>query len=96
MKASQEPKYDIVRGQIVNRATAKAIPADEPVIIFRAKDKHLPALLRAYKKMCTNGNHKKVVQARINQIVAFQRANKEVVHEPDSQNIADVLALFDT
>jgi hypothetical protein len=93
MKASQESKYDIVRGRIVNRATGKAIPADEPIIIMRAKDKHVPAMLRFYKKLCSNGNHKKVIQSRINQFVAWQRGNKEVVHEPDSANISEVLDL---
>jgi len=92
MKAVQESKYDIIRGRIVNRDTGKAIPADEPVVIFRAKDKHVPALLRFYKKLCGNGNQKKVVQLRINQIVGWQRENKELVHEPDSEKADTIKA----
>ena len=90
MKVQQENKFDAVRGRIVNRDTGKAIPDDEPVFIFRGKDPHLPAVLREYKKMCRNGNHKKVIQARINQVVAFQKANKDLVKEPDSEK-ADIL-----
>jgi hypothetical protein len=96
MKASQESKYDIVRGKIVNRDTGKAIPADEPIIIFRAKDKHLPAMLRFYKKLCTSGNHKKVIQARINQIVTWAKANKDIVHEPDTEAVANIKARIES
>ena len=88
MNNFQEPKFNAVRGKIVNRDTGKAIPDDEPVFIFRGKDPHLTAVLRAYKKLCKNGNHKKVIQARINQIVAFQKANKDLVREPDSEKAA--------
>ena len=91
MKESQEAKYDAKRGKLVNRDTGKAIPDDEPVFIFRGKDPHLPAVLREYKKKCRNGNHKKVIQARINQIVAFQKENKADLREPDSEK-ADILA----
>jgi len=91
MKASQEPKYNAIRGRLVNRDTREAIPDSEPVFIFRAKDPHLPAVLREYKKKCSNGNHKKVIQARINQIVAFQKANKELVKEPDSAPVAQTV-----
>jgi hypothetical protein len=39
MDINQERKYDAVDGKIVNRATGKPIPDDEPIVIFRAKDK---------------------------------------------------------
>ena len=91
MKVAQEPKFDAVRGRIVNRDTGVMIPEDEPVFIFRAKDKHLLKVLREYKKLCTNGNHKKTIQARINQVAAFQRENKELTGEPDSPPVAVTL-----
>ena len=87
MKSSQEPKYNVVRGKIVNRETAKAIPDDEPVFIFRGNDPHLLHVLREYKKLCKNGNHKKCVQVRINQIHEFQKAHMDRVGEPDSMQI---------
>lgn len=96
MKASQESKYDIVRGRLVNRDTAKVIPADEPVLVLRAQDKNAPALLRFYKKMCKDGNHKKVIQLRINQFVEWQRANKDKVKEPDSAKASDVKARMES
>ena len=91
MQEHQSGKYDAVRGRLVNRTTGVAIPAGEPVFIFRAQDKHLLKVLRDYKKLCTNGNHKKTIQARINQVAAFQRENKELTKEPDSQSVAESL-----
>ena len=41
-----EPKYQIVGDKIVNRASGEAIPEDEPVIIFRARDVHAAGLIR--------------------------------------------------
>ena len=87
MKSSQEPKFDAVRGRIVNRETGKAIPDDEPIFILRASDINMVKTLRDYKKLCSNGNHKKCVQARINQVVAFQKEHKDRVKEPDTMKV---------
>lgn len=36
----QEPKYTVsLRGRLINRASGEAIPKDEPVMIFRARDR---------------------------------------------------------
>lgn len=48
MTTTNEPKYKIVNGKIVNRASGEAIPDDEPIFILRARDKHALATLEAY------------------------------------------------
>ena len=80
----QERKYDVVDGKIVNRATGKAIPDDEPIMIFRAKDLKATCAMIAYRDVCTDPIHKDVVQGRIDDFRAFKRAKPELCREPDS------------
>ena len=55
------------------------IGADEPVIVFRAKDKLLPALLDAYAEMCAAAGsptrHLKILAESRANIVAWQAEN---------------------
>lgn len=95
MKSSQNAKYDAIRGKLVNRESGKAIPDDEPVFVFRAKDPHAVKALRAYKALCKNGNHKAAVQLHINAMVAYQKEHKADLREPDSQKAAEVKALLE-
>lgn len=91
MLESQEPKYMIVdengnplpNARIANRATGKPIPDDEPLMIFRGKDKHATDGMGAYWAVCENGNHCEAIDTRINQFHDFQRANPYLVKEPD-------------
>lgn len=48
MLQSQEPKYGISDGRIVNRRPGEAIPDDEPVFVLRAKDRLAIRALTAY------------------------------------------------
>lgn len=84
MDLLQERKYDAVDGRIINRSTGKAIPNDEPIMIFRAKDKNSIAALEYYRELCTDENHKDVVEGRIEDFQEFQDRHPEAVHEPDS------------
>jgi hypothetical protein len=83
LKMEQEPKYNIVKGKLINRETGNKIPDDEPIFIFRGQDAHLVKVLMEYRKLA-KGRHKKVIQTRINQVRAWQKANKDRVKEPDS------------
>lgn len=80
----QERKYTVVAGKIVNRATGKAIPDDEPIMIFRAKDRKSVGMMIAYMAMCEDENHIAVVQGRMDDFVEWQKANQDKVREPDS------------
>lgn len=84
MKASQEPKYDVREGRIVNRRTGQPIPDDEPVFVFRAKDRRALTALTAYYAAITNPEHAKAVAVRIESFKAFAAGHPERMREPDS------------
>ena len=84
MNVDQERKYDAIDGKIVNRATGKPIPDDEPIIIFRAKDKKTIGMLIAYAAMCDDENHREVIKGRMEDFIEWQGNNQDVVKEPDS------------
>lgn len=82
----QEPKYTVSQrnGRIVNRATGKPIPDDEPVFILRAKDVHASAALAAYLRELGEIEHRAAVQARIDAFDAFAAAHPERMKYPDT------------
>jgi len=85
MKREQEPKYNAsVDGRIVNRASGEAIPDDEPVFIFRARDKHAAAVLIFYRDLCEDANHKAAIQSRWEDFMRFWRESPERMKEPDT------------
>lgn len=63
------------------------IGEDEPVIVFRARDEALPALLYVYRQLCANAGsperHLELVDETREKIVAWQRANG--AKTPDSE-----------
>ena len=84
MDVQQEPKYDVnEEGKIFNRHTGITIPDDEPILIIRAKDKNALPALHFYNKLCENEDHKKVVQARIQDFLEFLMENPKRVKEPN-------------
>jgi hypothetical protein len=64
------------------------IPADEPVIVFRARDSVLPALLAQYHTLCTQAGspvfHLDLIEARYGEIMAWQADHSEQVRIPSS------------
>jgi len=84
MRKKQERKYNIVNDLIVNRATGRKIPENEPIIIFRAKDIKSIVALEAYRDSCEDALHREVIQKVIDEFVKFQENNQSVVREPDS------------
>ena len=84
MDINQEPKYDAVDGRIVNRATGEAIPDDEPIMIFRAKDVKSTGVLSNYMHSCMNHDHRAVVKARLQQFIDWQYKNHGKVQEPNT------------
>lgn len=51
MTYQDEAKY-FIPSPVTKRENGKAIPLDEPVILFRAQDRILPDLLTAYWHLC--------------------------------------------
>jgi hypothetical protein len=84
MVFNQERKYDAIDGKIVNRASGKPIPDNEPIIIFRAKDLKSNVALQAYLDVLEYEVHKQVIQERIVQFEEFQASTSIPPKEPDS------------
>lgn len=84
MKVKQEPKYDVNEGCIFNRATHEVIPDDEPVMIFRAKDKNAAATIAFYVKLCRDREHQAIAKDRLHAFVNFSLQYPERMKEPDT------------
>ncbi|SMP80305.1 hypothetical protein [Noviherbaspirillum suwonense] len=84
MPASQEPKYGIRGGCLYNRASNTPIPKDEPIFIFRARDRKALSALHFYAGVCDNPEHVAAVQQRIMDFQAFGRHNPTRMKQPDT------------
>jgi len=82
---TQEPKYDFRDGRIINRATGEAIPLDEPVMVFRGRDRHAAEALLAYMKLIENPKHIHAVSLRLADFGAFAVNHPERMKEPDTE-----------
>lgn len=86
----QEPKYTASSktGRLVNRATGKPIPDDEPVFVLRAQDIYAVPLLHAYLSMVKEIDHSVAVRDRITAFEDFALANPARMKEPDAISLA--------
>lgn len=84
MHPPQEPKYGIRDGQIVNRLSGAPIPDDEPIFIFRAKDRLAVRILTAYFSAIENPEHARAVAARLEDFKRFAREHPERMKDPDT------------
>jgi hypothetical protein len=79
-----ERKYKIVGNQLVNKATGKAIPENEPVFVFRAADKKALAAIIGYMTCLTlNSAHRKGVSASAIAFEDFARKHPDRMKDPD-------------
>lgn len=78
--------YDVKHGQVSTERGA--IGDDEPVVVFRAQDKHLPAVLEHYRELCVSGScgqeHTAVIDSARGQVQAWQSAHQSQVKLPDT------------
>lgn len=81
-----EPKYmiDTDTGQLVNRISGNHVPADEPVIVFRAQDANLPLVLTNYIATCKIPEHRLAAAVRLTEVLEWQSQNPLRVKEPDT------------
>lgn len=85
LPASQEPKYTVSQGRLVNRSTGKPIPDDEPVFILRAKDRVAVYAIMAYRAQCTgNPEHHDAVDARVGDFLRFKEMHPQRMKSPDT------------
>ena len=82
---TQDPKYDIEDGKLVNAATREPIPDDEPIFILRAKDKWAKRAVENYKTMCQDPEQRSSVNVRLGEFIDFSIDNKDRMKEPDTE-----------
>jgi hypothetical protein len=69
-------------GRIVKKENEVPIPEDEPLFIFRAKDRKALCALVAYNMVLDNLDQKAVVTACINDFRLFQEMHPGLMGEP--------------
>lgn len=84
LSIQQEPKYTVNGSAIVNRASGEPIPADEPVFIFRARDKHACSIIGEYAQFCDNPEHREAVNQRFIEFGEFADRHPDRMREPDT------------
>lgn len=79
-EGGQDRKFRFVAGRFVNRVSGEEIPLHEPVIIFRARDRHAVRVLQFYLGLAVDEHHRAAIRERI---ADFQRfADYHAVKEP--------------
>jgi len=81
----QEPKYRIDGGQLVNRQSGCAIPEDEPVMIFRARDVFAASILEEYARKLPGGMHKEAASIRALQFRNWAEMHPDRMKMPDTE-----------
>ncbi len=79
---AEDRKFKFENGQFVNRVSGEPIPDDEPVIIFRARDRHALQVLNFYLRTVEDDHHKQAIRDRIGEFGAFRDANEDLMKEP--------------
>ena len=72
---AEDRKFEFRDGAFYNRVSGEAIPDDEPVIIFRARDRHALATLVFYENLISDAHHALAVQDRIAEFEDFAEAH---------------------
>ena len=84
----REPNIDNKYGEVTTEF-GEFIPG-EPVIVFRARDGQLPALLMKYYGHCLRAgspaHHLDLIQETLGQITNWQTANRDQVRVPNSDS----------
>jgi hypothetical protein len=79
---AEDRKFKFEGGRFVNRVSGEPIPDDEPVIIFRARDRKSIAVLNFYLSICDDEHHRQAIRDRIAEFTLYQRDNPKRVKEP--------------
>ncbi len=77
-----ERKYTIKDNKLVKKSNLVPVPEDEPLFIFRAKDRKALAALVAYNGILDNLDQKAEVTKSINDFRRFQEEHPEKMAEP--------------
>ncbi len=77
-----ERKYTIKDNKLVKRSNQVPVPEDEPLFIFRAKDRKALAAMVAYSLILDNLDQKAEVTKSVNDFRRFQEEHPEKMAEP--------------
>ena len=77
-----ERKYKIIDGKIVKRSNEVPIPDNEPLFLFRAKDRKALAALVAYSMIVDNLDQKESIQKSVEDFRRFMAENPDKMGEP--------------
>lgn len=85
-----DPKYAIEAREgelvIVKAATGEAVPDDEPLILFRARDRHALRMLQYYRTLCLVDGctdfHMAGIDNRIGAFETFAAEHPERLKQP--------------
>ncbi|MDB5816971.1 MAG: hypothetical protein JWQ11_611, partial [Rhizobacter sp.] len=89
---AQEPKYTVVNGRLVNRASGHAIPDDEPVFILRASDVFAEEAIRRYRIAMQDAGS--MSTAHLDAVEARERDfNRYLAEHPDRMKVPDTAAV---
>jgi len=67
-----------------NKPIREIIPADEPVFVFRARDRHACQVLYDYAVTVKNPEHREAIFARLADFQQFADAHPKRMKEPDT------------
>lgn len=81
---TQDPKYVIIGGKLCNAKTGVSIPADEPIMIFRGKDKTALSIISIYAGACGEGPHADAVKAQVDRFTHFAHNEPDRMKTPDT------------
>ena len=84
MPVTQEPKYGIRENRLFNRASGEFIPLDEPVFIFRARDKLAAQALTDYRFHCADEQHRAAIALRFIDFERFANDHPDRMKYPDT------------
>ena len=88
LPSGQEPKYTVDGNSVVNRHTGEAIPHDEPIFVFRARDALSVRALEAYLSLIgerePSSAHAEAVRARIADFRRFANTHQSSMKWPDT------------
>jgi len=84
--STQDPKYDIEDGRLINASSGQPIRADEPIFIIRAKDRHALKTISNYADLCENESHQQAVWDRCLEFEEFALKNPKKMNEPDTNH----------
>lgn len=77
-----ERKYEIKNNQLVKRSDGALVPENEPLFIFRAKDRKALAALLAYNMILDHLPQKAAVTKSIEDFRKFALNNPDKMSEP--------------